>query len=141
MYKLDLKVCFSQINSTVKYLNLFTEIFLRIQTKNSHKHYQAMQGHLKLGFVRKFIGSCRSQIFFKIGVLKNFAIFARKHLCWSLFLIYWKEIPTQVCLPVNIAKFLGTSFLKNICGGCVCLLIKKFEVSVSFLNPQKMSEN
>ena len=24
--------------------------------------------------------------FFKIGVLKNFAIFTRKHLCWSLFL-------------------------------------------------------
>ena len=29
----------------------------------------------------------RSQIFFKIGVLKNFAIFIGKHLCWSLFLI------------------------------------------------------
>ena len=24
---------------------------------------------------------------FKIGVLKNFAIFTGKHLCWSLFLI------------------------------------------------------
>ena len=31
--------------------------------------------------------SSRSQNFFKIGVLKNFALFARKHLCWSLFLI------------------------------------------------------
>ena len=29
----------------------------------------------------------RQQIFFKIGVLKNFAIFTEKHLCWSLFLI------------------------------------------------------
>ena len=29
--------------------------------------------------------SC-SQMFFKIGVLKNFAIFTWKHLCWSLFL-------------------------------------------------------
>ena len=27
----------------------------------------------------------RSQIFFKIDVLKNFAIFTGKHLCWSLF--------------------------------------------------------
>ena len=26
-------------------------------------------------------------MFFKISVLKNFAIFTRKHLCWSLFLI------------------------------------------------------
>ena len=31
--------------------------------------------------------SSRSQMFFKIGVLKNFAIFTGKSLCWSLFLI------------------------------------------------------
>ena len=31
--------------------------------------------------------SSRSQIFFKIGALKNFANFTGKHLCWSLFLI------------------------------------------------------
>ena len=29
----------------------------------------------------------RSQMFFKISVLKNFAIFAVKHLCWRYFLI------------------------------------------------------
>ena len=29
----------------------------------------------------------RSQMFFKIGVLRNFAIFTGKHMCWSLFLI------------------------------------------------------
>ena len=31
--------------------------------------------------------SSLSQMFFKIGVLKNFAIFTGKHLCWNLFLI------------------------------------------------------
>ena len=34
--------------------------------------------------------TCKSshlQMFFKIGVLKNFAILTPKHLCWSLFLI------------------------------------------------------
>ena len=31
--------------------------------------------------------SSRSQMFFKIDVLKNFANFTGKHLCWSLFLI------------------------------------------------------
>ena len=31
--------------------------------------------------------SSRSQMFFEIAVLKNFAIFARKHLWWILFLI------------------------------------------------------
>ena len=33
------------------------------------------------------IRSSRSQMFFRIGVLKNFAIFTGKHLCRSLFLI------------------------------------------------------
>ena len=36
--------------------------------------------------------SSRSQMFFKIGVLKNCAIFTEKHLCWTLFLI-----KMQVC--------------------------------------------
>ena len=31
--------------------------------------------------------SSRSQMFFKIGALKTFAIFTAKHLCWSLFLM------------------------------------------------------
>ena len=44
---------------------------------------------------RKGRGS-RLQIFFKIGVLKNFANFSRKHRCWSLFLIkFKKQTPTQ----------------------------------------------
>ena len=38
----------------------------------------------------------------KEAVFKNFAIFTGKQLCWNL-------------LPVNIAKFLRTSILKNIC--------------------------
>ena len=33
------------------------------------------------------VRSSRSQMFFKIGVFKNFAIFKGKHLCRSLFLI------------------------------------------------------
>ena len=31
--------------------------------------------------------SSHSQLFFKIGVMKNFATFTGKHLCWNLFLI------------------------------------------------------
>ena len=43
--------------------------------------------------------------------LKKFAIFARKHLCWNLFLIniVTKRIQLR-CFPVNIAKFLRTAF-------------------------------
>ena len=36
-------------------------------------------------FFFKFAKSSLSQIFFKIGVLKNFLIFTGKHLCRSLF--------------------------------------------------------
>ena len=31
--------------------------------------------------------SSRSQMFFKMGVPKNFAIFTKKHMCWNLFLL------------------------------------------------------
>ena len=43
-----------------------------------------------------------SQMFFKIGVLKKFAIFTGKHLCWRL---------QQWYFPVNIVKFLRTVFV------------------------------
>ena len=53
--------------------------------------------------------------FLKKTVLKNFAIFAGKHQCWGLFFnnMNLYETPTQV-FPVNIAKLLKTSILKNI---------------------------
>ena len=31
------------------------------------------------------VGISRSQMFSKVGVIKNFAKITRKHLCWSLF--------------------------------------------------------
>ena len=55
-----------------------------------------------------------SQMFFKIGVLKNFANFTVKHLCWSLFLIKLqaKKRLQHRCCPVVFAKFLRTSLFK-----------------------------
>ena len=44
-------------------------------------------------FIRENSGS-RSQMFFKVGVLRNLAIFTRKHLYWSLFLI---KLQAQAC--------------------------------------------
>ena len=35
--------------------------------------------------------NCCSQVFFKIGTLKNFAIFTGKHLCWNSF-IKWLQL-------------------------------------------------
>ena len=67
------------------------------------------------------------QMFFKIGVLKYFVIFTRKHLCWSLFLIKlqaWR--PTQVfsCEYCEICK---NSFLTE-----HLLWLLLFTVSIRF---------
>ena len=59
------------------------------------------------------------RMFFKIGLLINFPIFARKYLCWTLFLIKlhasWpatlsKKRPQHWCFPVNNTKCLRTAF-------------------------------
>ena len=53
----------------------------------------------------------RLQMFLKLRVLKYFAIFTGKHLCWSLLLMQLQALQTSRlqhrCFPVNIAKFLG----------------------------------
>ena len=60
----------------------------------------------------------------KTVVLINFAIFTGKRLCWSFF--FYKNVSLQscnvikkrfqyTCFPVNIAKFVRTPTLKNIC--------------------------
>ena len=63
--------------------------------------------------------SRRSQMFFKIGVLKNFANYTGEYLCWSLFLIKLQPLrPTTLlkrdfstgCFLVKFAKFLKTPF-------------------------------
>ena len=56
----------------------------------------------------------------KKGVLKNFAIFTRKDLCWSLFLAslqgsnFIEKSLQHKCFPKHTAEFLRASILKNI---------------------------
>ena len=64
-----------------------------------------------LVFIKNRYRRSRSQM----GVLKNFAMFTRKHICWSLFLI---KLQVFRCFPVNTAKFLRAAFLWNSFGGC-----------------------
>ena len=70
-------------------------------------------------------------MFLKKGAFKNFAIFARKHLCWSLF--FDKVVSLKASkfvikslqhmgLPMSITKFLRIAFLWNISCGCFCNL-------------------
>ena len=56
---------------------------MRLKTFKKYNHWVSSKFYHFLLKSR----SRRSQIFVKIGVLKNFANFAGKHLCWSLFLI------------------------------------------------------
>ena len=60
-----------------------------------------------------------SQMFFKIGVLKHFAIFKGKQMCWSLFFnkvaglrpaVLLKNRLQRRCFLANIDKFLRTGF-------------------------------
>ena len=64
------------------------------------------------------------KVFYKKTVLDNFAILTEKCLCWCLFLNknaglqacnFIKKRLQHRCFLVNIAKFLRTPILKNIC--------------------------
>ena len=58
-------------------------------------------------FMKNRCRSSRSQMFFKISILKNFPMFTGKHLYWSLFLI---KLQAFRFFPVNIAELLRTAF-------------------------------
>ena len=60
----------------------------------------------------------------KVGVLKYFANFTGKHLCWSLFLTepsglkLFKKVSPDRCFLLGFAKILRTPILKKICEHC-----------------------
>ena len=75
-------------NSSPKGVNLFhTAVSFYTPWKyKKQKFSESLRGYRKR--LMHEIGWCRGsrlQMFFKIGVLKNFAKFTGKHLCWSLF--------------------------------------------------------
>ena len=57
------------------------------------------------------------QMLYKVGILKNFALFTRKHLFWSFFnkvaelkaCIFIKKGLQHRCFPVNFVKCLRTA--------------------------------
>ena len=73
--------------------------------------------------------STRSQMFFKIDVLKDFAIFRGKNLCWSLFLVKLQDFrPTTLSNRDSnrdvflwiLRNFLEQLLLRNTSGGYCC---------------------
>ena len=86
--------------------------------------------------------SSRLQMFFKIGVLKNFAIFAGKQICWSNLLIKlqaWrsaillKETLTLVFSCEYCKIFNNTYFEKHLRTADSVLLIMKLIISIGHL--------
>ena len=76
---------------------------------------------------KKSIVTFRSQMFFKIVYLKNFANFTAKHLYWSLFLIKWqvwwpatfiKRDSNKLVFLWNLRSFLEGLFLQNTSVDC-----------------------
>ena len=63
-----------------------------------------------LVFIKNRSRSSRSQMVFKIGVLKNFALFTRKHQKACNFI---KKRLQRKCFPVNIPKFLRAAFFNR----------------------------
>ena len=67
----------------------------------------------------KKLKSSRLLIFFKVGIIKNFAIFAGKHLCWDLFLIKlrvyrsakFSKIDSSTSVCCGYCKIFKNSFL------------------------------
>ena len=84
--------------------------------------YLFMSENFQINIKGKTLRSSRSQMFYKIPVLKHFAALSRKHLCWSLFLIklqawskFLKKTFQYRIFRMNIAKFSRTPISKNIC--------------------------
>ena len=85
--------------------------------------------------------SC-TQMFFKIDVLKNFAMFVGKHLCWSFFFNnvagpqgcnFIKKRLRHRCFPVNVAKFLRTRFFTEHLRWLLQDLFSKWKTSFSVI--------
>ena len=56
------------------------------------------------------------KVLYENAVLRNFAIFTGKHLCWSLFLInFIKKRLQHRYFPENIVELLRTPIMKSIC--------------------------
>ena len=55
------------------------------------------------------------KVFHKKAVLKKFAVFTGKHLCWNLFFNKNASLQGPNFIKKGLEKFLRTPILKNIC--------------------------
>ena len=81
-------------------------------------------------------GSSHLQIFFKIGVFKNFANFTGKHLRWSLFLIKLKAFKPATLLKRDSNTGVFPWILRN--NTCIEKHLRKCEVNKQCFNVQRL---
>ena len=70
--------------------------------------------------------SSRSQMFFKIGVLKNFAIFTRKHLWWLLKVFFYRT-PTVTTLDFCGSKYIFSAESSIYCWQLLQVLLRTWK--------------
>ena len=100
------------MNHTNKHIWTYFRVVTITQRKISHISIISILHDSK---IPEKYRSSRSQIFLKIGVLKNFANFTEKHLCSSLFLIKLQALrrESNTCFPVKFARFLRAPFFRE----------------------------
>ena len=88
-------------------------------------------GFSKKTFFINVFRSRRTHIFFKTDVVRNFAIFAGKHLYWSLFFIKLQVIRSASFFNLfpttewKLRNFYEQFFSCNTSGGCFCQFDKE----------------
>ena len=104
-YLTGVQICrLLQKSAKMQLLNKLSEILLKcislIVFQNScfKSGYFLQQTNFKFQTppTEDFFMHSRSQVFFKIGVPKNFEKFSGKHLCWCLFLIKLQALGLQL---------------------------------------------
>ena len=105
------------------------DISVRLLKISCHRHYILEMNFQQILIPDQFqcmdekrpllFKSSRSQMFFKIVVLKMFVNFTGKHLCWRLFLLKFQASCNRIkkrlqhrCFPVKFAKFFKTPFYR-----------------------------
>ena len=63
-------------------------LFGKLPRNNKHPMVETFERFILIGLLQRNVKSSRLEVFCKKCVLKNFAKLTRKHLCWSLFLVW-----------------------------------------------------
>ena len=106
---------FYYVSSKWRLIENWKRVIFKVARNNITLWKDLRRKFLSLPSIYYFI---RSEIFFKIVVLKNFAIFTGKHSYWSFFFYkiaghqacsFVKKRLQHRCFPVNIATFFRTT--------------------------------